>query len=72
MNCTSIIKRFGIFILAFVIIVSSTAIPIFAANNNAETTDFAQSENRVIAFKGAEGAGMYSKAQELHWTVVRI
>lgn len=61
MGCISLFKKFGILILAFLIIVSGTAIPIFAADKNAEAVASEQFNNRVKAFKGAEGAGMYSK-----------
>lgn len=61
MGCISLFKKFGILILAFLIIVSCTAIPIFAADQNAEAVASEQFDNRVKAFKGAEGAGMYSK-----------
>lgn len=72
MGCISLFKKFGILILAFLIIVSCTAIPIFAADQNAEAVASEQFDNRVKAFKGAEVQECILKAPELHWITVKI
>lgn len=53
-------KRLGSIFLAAGIAVTSFSIPVFATSDAINLADADASENRVVAFKGAEGGGMYT------------